>query len=323
MPPLAAGAARLQTAPTMSVGIRPASGTPAITPRELAIGLGAGAVVVAIWTAFLLVSRAGVLGPLLPTDIAGLRMSVAVLAAAPIAWRFGLAGLSLPRAALLVATAGLGFPLLAYWGFAFAPAAHASIMMTSTLPLWTAFLARLILGEPLRGRRLLSLALIVAGIAALASGLEEAPPGAWRGDLLFAAASFSWAVFTIAARAWRVPPLAAAGVVGLGAGLVYLPPWLLLLPKGVAAASWAELLFQGIYHGLLAFLVAFVAYTRCVAALGPGPTTMLTALVPGLGALLAVPILGEPLSLEAVAGLAFVTTGMLATVAGLQPLRSG
>ena len=124
------------------------TGAVRIAPRDLAVGLAAGAVVVAIWTAFLLVSRAGVLGPLLPTDIAGLRMSVAFVAAAPIAWRFGLAGLRPYQAAVVTATAGLGFPLLAYWGFAFAPAAHASIMMTSTLPLWTALLARLVLGEP-------------------------------------------------------------------------------------------------------------------------------------------------------------------------------
>lgn len=307
----------------MTAASKSAVGAAPIARRELAIGLAAGGLVVAIWTAFLLVSRAGVLGSLLPTDIAGLRMSVALLAAAPIAWRFGLAGLPLHRAAVLVATAGLGFPLLAYWGFAFAPAAHASIMMTSTLPLWTALLARLVLGEPLRGRRLLSLALILAGILALASGLEEAPPGSWRGDLLFAAASFSWAIFTIAARVWRVPPLAAAGVVGVGAGLVYLPLWALVLPKGLAATPWSELMFHGVYHGLLAFLVAFVAYTRCVAALGPGPTTMLTALVPGLGAVLAVPILGEALNPAAILGLAFVTAGMLATVAGLRPARSG
>ncbi|MCS6778333.1 MAG: DMT family transporter [Geminicoccaceae bacterium] len=302
----------------MTTATEPRSPAAGIEPRELAIGLVAGAIVVAIWTAFLLVSRAGVLGALLPTDIAGLRMSVAVLVAAPIAWRYGLAGLRLHQAAVLVATAGLGFPLLAYWGFAYAPAAHASIMMTSTLPLWTALLARLLLGEPLRGRRLLSLGLIVAGIAALAAGVDEAPEGSWRGDLLFAAASFSWAIFTIAARAWKVPPLAAAGVVGTGSGLVYLPVWSLFLTKGIAATPWPELLFQGIYHGLLAFLVAFVAYTRCVAALGAGPTTMLTALVPGLGALLAVPILGEPLSAWAVLGLLFVTAGMLATVSGLR-----
>jgi len=298
------------------------TGAVRIAPPDLAVGLAAGGVVVAIWTAFLLVSRAGVHGPLLPTDIAGLRMSVAFVAAAPIAWRLGLAGLRPHQAALLTATAGLGFPLLAYWGFAFAPAAHASIMMTSTLPLWTALLARLVLGEPLRGRRLVSLALILAGIAVLASGLDEAPAGSWRGDLLFAAASLSWAIFTIAARAWKVAPLAAAGVVGIGAGLVYLPVWLLFLPKGIAATPCAELAFHGIYHGLLAFLVAFVAYTRCVAALGPGPTTMLTALVPGLGALLAVPILGEPLTLGAISGLALVTAGMLATVTGLRSERS-
>jgi drug/metabolite transporter (DMT)-like permease len=288
------------------------------TSVDLAAGLAAGALVVAIWTAFLLVSRAGVLGPLAPTDIAGLRMSVASVAVLPIVLRHGLAGLRLHQAALLVATAGLGFPLLAYAGFAHAPASHAAVMMSGTLPLWTALLARLVLREPLTGRRLLSLALILAGVAALAAGLGTAPEGAWRGDLLFASASFSWAIFTVAARAWRVAPLRAAGVVGIGAGLCYLPIWILLLPKGLADASWFELVAQGIYHGLLAFLVAFVAFTRCVAILGPGPTTMLTALVPGLGAVLAVPVLGEPLTLAAVSGLLLVTAGMLTTVSGLR-----
>lgn len=289
--------------------------------RDLAAGLAAGALVVAIWTAFLLVSRAGVLGPLAPTDIAGLRIGVASVAVLPIVLRHGLAGLRLHQAALLVATAGLGFPLLAYAGFAHAPASHAAVMMPGTLPLWTALLARLVLREPLSGRRVLSLALIFAGVAALASGLEAAPAGAWRGDLLFASASLSWAIFTVAARVWKVDPLKAAGVVGLGAGLCYLPIWILLLPKGLAGAGWPELVAQGIYHGLLAFLVAFVAFTRCVAILGPGPTTMLTALVPGLGAVLAVPILGEPLTLAAVGGLALVTAGMLTTVTGLRAAR--
>lgn len=299
-----------------------AGAPPGPTRRELATGLAAGALVVAIWSAFLVVSRAGVLGSLAPTDIAALRIGVGFVATLPIVARFGLAGLRAHQAAVLVAAAGLGFPLQAYWAFAFAPAAHGAILMPGTLPLWTAILARIVLGEPISGRRLASLVLVLAGIGALATGLGSAPPGAWIGDLLFAGASFSWAVFTVAARAWRIPPLAAVGVVGVGAGLAYLPFWSLALPKGVAAAPWSELVLHGLYHGLLAFLVAFVAYTRCVAAIGPGPTTMITALVPALGALLAVPILGEPVSAAALVGLALVTAGMLATVAGLRPARA-
>ncbi|MCS6878723.1 MAG: DMT family transporter [Geminicoccaceae bacterium] len=290
--------------------------------RERLAGYAAGALVVAIWTAFVIVSRAGALGPLMPTDIAGLRMSVALCIAAPIALRFGLAGLSFARASVLVATAGLGFPLLAYSGFAFAPAAHASILMSGTLPLWTALLARLFLGQELTARRLASLGLLVLGILALASGLEEAPEGAWRGDLLFLAASFSWAVFTIAARAWNVPAVPTAGIVGVGAGLFYLPLWIALMPKGLAEVDLVELAAHGLYHGLLAFFVAFVAYTRCLALLGPGPTTMLTAIVPGLGAVLAAPLLDEPLTVSALLGLAFVTAGMVTTIAAANPNRA-
>ena len=44
---------------------------------------------------------------------------------------------------------------------------------------------------------------------------------------------------------------------------------------------------------------------------GPIRTTMLTALVPGLSALGAVVLLGEPLFLNLILGLALVTTGIL------------
>jgi drug/metabolite transporter (DMT)-like permease len=50
-------------------------------------------------------------------------------------------------------------------------------------------------------------------------------------------------------------------------------------------------------------------YTFAVRRLGPQPVALMMAVVPGLSALAAVPVLGEPLSLLALAGLAAVTAG--------------
>jgi drug/metabolite transporter (DMT)-like permease len=83
------------------------------------------------------------------------------------------------------------------------------------------------------------------------------------------------------------------------------------VPSRLGQAPWQELAFQAVYQGGLAALVAGVAYTQVVQTFGPVRTTMLTALVPPLAALLAVPLLKEPLSAEALAGLLCVCLGLV------------
>jgi drug/metabolite transporter (DMT)-like permease len=292
--------------------------------RELAIGLACAAVTVAVWTGFLLISRHGLKGTLLPWDLAALRFGVGGLVMLPWLLRFGLAGLSLGQAAVLMLTAGPLFTLIGFTAFAFAPAAHGGALMPGLLPLWTTLLAWLVLGERLGPLRAVCLALIAGGAASLfASGLTEAPPGAWIGDLIFPLAPLSWAVFTVCARRWGVAPLRAAAVVAVGSMLLYLPVYLVALPKGIPATPLAEVVVQGLFQGLVAVVVALVTYTRAVQALGAGPTTMLTAAVPGLVALLAVPLLDEPLTPLAGLGLVLVTLGMLGTVVSLRTPRPG
>ena len=47
---------------------------------------------------------------------------------------------------------GLMYALLAYSGFFYAPAAHASVLLPGSLPLWTSLLAVVVLGERIDGR---------------------------------------------------------------------------------------------------------------------------------------------------------------------------
>jgi drug/metabolite transporter (DMT)-like permease len=60
---------------------------------------------------------------------------------------------------------------------------------------------------------------------------------------------------------------------------------------------------------VLVVFVAMLLYTMAVRHLGPQTVSMVMAVVPGLSALAAVPVLGEPLSVLALAGLAAVTAG--------------
>jgi drug/metabolite transporter (DMT)-like permease len=290
----------------------------ALAARERRIGLACAFSILLVWAGFILVSRFGATGTMTPWDLAAVRFAGAFLTALPIAARHGWPRLRPFRAAVIVATAGLGFPLLAFAGFQFAPAAHGGVMLPGMLPLQTALLVWLVLGERWTAGRLASLLLVLAGVALLASETLVQDPGAWRGDVLLFAGSFSWAIYTLMVRLWRVPALEAMLAIALYAAPVYAPLWLLVLPSRLGSVSLDELLFQLVYQGALAVVLAGFLFTRALIALGPSVLTTITAVVPALSAMAAWPLLGEPLGLKGVAGMALVTIAMLLGVVRAQ-----
>jgi drug/metabolite transporter (DMT)-like permease len=97
--------------------------------------------------------------------------------------------------------------------------------------------------------------------------------------------------------------------VALASALVYLPVYLLWLPKGVHEVSMSMLLLQGLYQGLGPTIIAMLMFLRAVAILGAERTGALVALVPVMAGLGAVPLLGEPLTGWLIAGLTLVSLG--------------
>ena len=83
------------------------------------------------------------------------------------------------------------------------------------------------------------------------------------------------------------------------------------MPSTLNQAPAAEIAMQAIYQGVLVVFVAMMLYTFAVRRLGAQTVALLMAIVPGLAAMAAVPVLGEPLSMLTLAGLGAVTTGAL------------
>jgi drug/metabolite transporter (DMT)-like permease len=104
-------------------------------------------------------------------------------------------------------------------------------------------------------------------------------------------------------------PLTAAVTTTLGSAVMYLPVWWLFLPSMLAQAPVAEIAMQALYQGVLVVFIAMLLYTLAVRHLGGQTAALIMAIVPGLSAVAAVPILGEPLSVLTLAGLAAVTAG--------------
>lgn len=297
--------------------------------RTLWVGAGCAIAVLLIWTSFILIARLSAKGHLNPLDIAFLRFAFSGLIVLPIlvvqrqrlfsqlgsnprqAWR---------RAAVLATTAGVGYCSLAYSGFFFAPVAHAAVLLPGSLPLYTAVFAALLTGERFRRARLAGLAAIVAGDLLIGgTSLLHALAGddtAWKGDLLFLGAAMTWALYSVLCRRWKLDAVPATCAIAVGCLVSYVPLFALgaalgLVPTRLPDAPWSEILFQAVYQGGLAMFVAGVAFTQAVKTFGPVRTTMVTALVPVLATLLAVPLLGEPITATAAIGLACVTAGLL------------
>ncbi len=307
-----------------------------LSPR--AAGILAAVVTVAIWAGFIVVSRASAALSLLPLDIALLRILGASavllpwggwLARRPGASRslLGLSPLPLRPTVLTGLFGGLAYAILCYVGFFFAPAAHASVLMPGSLPLWTALLAVPLLGERITRSRALGLACIVAGGAIVGgAGLLSAFGGGevWKGDLIFMCAACCWSVYGVLARRFGLDPVRATIAITAFACVTFVPAFALLvgtgvLPSRLAQAPWGEMLFQALFQGVGSVVISGITFVQMVRAFGPVRSTMITALVPGLSALGAVFFLGEPLSLNLIAGLALVTAGILFGVRAARP----
>lgn len=174
-----------------------------------------------------------------------------------------------------------------------APTSRAAIL-TFTMPIWATLLALPILGERFDRRRLLGLGLGIAGLACL--GLPLIRSGQFSPGLALALlAALSWALGTIVTKRWPVaaPALTIAAwqllVGGAAAGLGMLvfegfPVPKLLSPKVVAALS---------FHILGAQALAYFLWFVVVSRLPAGIASLGTLMVPAVGVLGSVLLLGE------------------------------
>jgi drug/metabolite transporter (DMT)-like permease len=97
--------------------------------------------------------------------------------------------------------------------------------------------------------------------------------------------------------------------VALLAALVYLPVYVLVLPKGIAAAPAAAIVTQSLFQGVFVAIIAMVTYMQALARLGPLQVSTAMATVPAVAGIGATLVLGEPFSLWLVSGLILTSIG--------------
>jgi drug/metabolite transporter (DMT)-like permease len=191
-------------------------------------------------------------------------------------------------------------------------------VIQASAPLFTALLAlRFSRGEVVTGSRLVGLLVGFGGVALLV-GVQPS------GDILSAVAvtftAFCYAVAALySARALvEVPPLVSA-VGALGSATLVLVPFAIARPpEGIPGWKVTGSLLA---LGILGTGVAYVLYYALLAGAGASRSILITYLVPALALAYGAILLGEPVTVAALVGLALVLGGVALGTGVARPLR--
>ncbi|HEV2510412.1 DMT family transporter [Bosea sp. (in: a-proteobacteria)] len=213
------------------------------------------------------------------------------------------------------------FNILLAFAQLMAPTSRAAIL-TFTMPVWATLMAWPILGERFDRPRLIGLGLGIAGLLCL--GLPLIRAGQLSPGLALALlASLSWALGTIVTKRWPV-----------AAPTLTIAAWQLLIGGG--AAGIGMLIFEGVpipkalsspvaaaltFHILGAQALAYFLWFTVIARLPAGIASLGTLMVPAVGALGSVLLLGERPAASDWLGLALVVAASGAILVSPKPER--
>jgi drug/metabolite transporter (DMT)-like permease len=260
-----------------------------------------------------------------PITLAAIRFGGGVLCLLPLAF---LLRVRWPQRADWPAVAGLGFMFYAVFfvfynvALAYTTVARGTLAL-STLPLMTMLVGALLGIEALSARKTVGVLLAMLGVTiALALGPKGAPAGAWRGDLIMAAATLCMALYNV----WSRPFIQRSSALGF-------------LTAGMAVGGGALIVISGLSGGVRQIVqfgagdriaalylaagggaLAFFLWVYALQHASPTRVANTMAVNPLVAALLAALLLGEPLTFNLAVGLAAVFAGIfIATTEGSTP----
>jgi len=192
-------------------------------------------------------------------------------------------------------------------------AARGSLAL-SCLPLTTLVVAFLFKKEQFTGRKVAGVCIAIGGVAvALWAGLADAPPGAWRGDLVMAGATVCMALYNV----WSRPLMTRSSMLGflaLGMGFGAAASISFAVGSGglihsfvsFSPAQWIAAICLGVFGGAAAFYLWVYALERTT------PTRVANTMTvnPIAASLLAAVLIGEPLGWNLLLGIGGVGAGI-------------
>ena len=266
-----------------------------------------------IWGGFTILSRLNLHWHVSAWDLVAMRFAIAFIILMPVlVYKKDLAFLWHPRPIILALTGGLAYCLTVYTAFLHAPAAHAAIFLNGCIPLCTAVAAYLLFKQPFDKHTWLSLSIMLSALALMSYlMLHEQASAFGLGDVLYFLSAVWWGIFTVLLKQWKLSAWHSMASVAIWSALIYLPIYILFVPKHFQEAEPVHLLVQGVFHGVLVVIIATLTYVAAIERLGAFKTGSIVTLAPFIAAVIAVPLLNEPLSPAIMCGLVGMGIGAL------------
>lgn len=266
-----------------------------------------------IWGGFTLTARLSANWGISAWDITALRFALAFCILMPILiYKKDTAFLWKKEPFILAMLGGVTYCLTAYSAFHYAPAAHAAIFLNGCIPLCTAIAAFLIFKQPLDKHTWISVVIMVSAIS-LMSYLMYVETGVafGLGDLLFFISAIWWGIFTVLLKQWKLSAWHAMAGVAIWSAVVFVPIYLIFFPKHWSDPEPLQLIGQVIFHGIFVVIIATLTYVEAIKRLSAFKAGSIVTLAPFIAAILAVPLLNEPLSFAIVCGLVGMGIGAI------------
>lgn len=275
-----------------------------------------------IWGSTFVVTK-GVAAQIPPFTLAFARVAMGTLVLLPFAvlrqrWHAGPASSTESFPWLSVAAMGFVGVALYYALFNLSllhTSAAQGALVQSSLPAVTALVAVVWLRERATTLRWVGIALSVIGVLVISSGAEgNGDDRVFLGNVLMFLTCICWGIYTsLAKRAAGFDPMhVTVGVTGAGA--------LMLMPFSIwelANGGWPELGVRGwlavVYLGVLASGFAYLFYNSALQHMDASQAGVYTNLIPVVGVVSGIVLLGEPLSARAIVGGCVVLVGVWLT----------
>lgn len=262
-----------------------------------------------IWGAHSSVSVSGLRAGFDSFDIAAARVLGAALGIIPILLARGISVIpTIPQIIWLTLGAGVPFGLLNVAGLQFAPISHTGAISLGCVPLITAFIANRFFGDRISLSHFIALGILLAALVVIWS----AHPFEWihlLGDLCFFGSACLWASYGLNLRRWNLKSM--QGVIAITLGSLPYLIWYFLAREQTFLSDLDQGMLQVMYQGFIVGVLAVLIYGKVLEFIGPMMGTMFLAFSPFLIPFMAFLILGDPIDLGDVAGLALVVVSMI------------
>lgn len=265
-----------------------------------------------IWGSFSLLARMNAYWNIQIWDILLLRFTIAAAVLLPILWfKKDLKFLFDYRIICLALTGSLGYCILVYSGFFYAPVVHGVVFLNGTFPLFTALLAYFLLGETVNRQSAIGLGIIILTLILMTIIMAYQPSGFNIGDMMFIGSAICWGLFSALLRKWKFSAWHIMSGVAVWSAILYLPLYLVFITPKLHNVKLEHLFIQSVFHGIFVVIIATLTYAKAVERIGLFKAGSIATLAPFIAAIIAVPLLNEPLEPVMICGLVGMGLGAL------------